>query len=58
MNVAVPVTVESLLGSIVAFAKLQGLVSGAPLIFNNQHKLNALIGIVICLLVFFVAVIL
>ncbi|WP_085933524.1 NAD(P)(+) transhydrogenase (Re/Si-specific) subunit beta [Enhydrobacter aerosaccus] len=37
-------------GSIVAFAKLQGLVSGAPLVFRGQHYLNALIGIVIVLL--------
>jgi NAD(P) transhydrogenase subunit beta len=34
-------------GSIVAFAKLQGLVTGAPLIFPMQHPLNAVLGILI-----------
>ena len=32
-------------GSIVAFTKLQGLVSGAPLVFKGQHPLNALLGL-------------
>ncbi len=38
-------------GSVVAFAKLQGLVSGAPLVFKGQHPLNAGLGAVLVLLV-------
>ena len=34
-------------GSLVAFAKLQGLVSGAPLQFPMQHPFNALLGVLI-----------
>ena len=41
-------------GSIIAFAKLQGLMSGAPLRFAGQHKLNAMIGLgCVALLVMF-----
>jgi NAD(P) transhydrogenase subunit beta len=32
-------------GSVVAFTKLHGLVSGAPVVFPGQHPLNALLGI-------------
>ncbi|MGD9616052.1 MAG: NAD(P)(+) transhydrogenase (Re/Si-specific) subunit beta [Alphaproteobacteria bacterium] len=42
-------------GSIVAFAKLQGLVSGRPLTFPFQHPLNAALGLLlIALIVIFV----
>ena len=38
-------------GSVVAFLKLQGLVSGSPTVFPLQHPLNLLIGIVIVALI-------
>ena len=38
-------------GSVIAFAKLQGIMSGAPITFRGQHPLNALIGALIVLLV-------
>jgi NAD(P) transhydrogenase subunit beta len=34
-------------GSVIAFTKLQGLVSGAPVVFPGQHLLNLALGIVI-----------
>lgn len=38
-------------GSIIAFGKLQGLVSGKPLTFYKQHLINAILGISVILLV-------
>src|SRR5262245_24065341 len=43
-------------GSVIAFAKLQAIMSGAPLVFRGQHALNAALGIVlVALLVWFAA---
>ena len=39
-------------GSLIAFAKLQGIMSGTPLTFAGQHKLNAAIGIAIAVATF------
>ena len=42
-------------GSLIAFAKLQGIMSGSPITFKFQHPLNALVALVIVFaLVYFV----
>jgi NAD(P) transhydrogenase subunit beta len=38
-------------GSIIAFGKLQGLITGRPLIYPLQHPINALLGIVLVAIV-------
>ncbi|MBX6321339.1 MAG: NAD(P)(+) transhydrogenase (Re/Si-specific) subunit beta [Rhodospirillaceae bacterium] len=51
MGLGVAVGAITFTGSLVAFAKLQALVSGAPLIFPHQHKLNAALGVAVVLLI-------
>src|SRR3546814_17891160 len=36
-------------GSIIACAKLQGIMSGAPIVFKGQHLLNAALGLLLIL---------
>ncbi len=38
-------------GSLIAFGKLQGLISGKPLMFKGQHILNATLGILLVVLI-------
>ncbi len=51
MGLGVAVGAVTFTGSIIAFAKLQALMSGAPLVFPGQHVLNALLGIGIIILI-------
>jgi len=43
-------------GSIIAFLKLQGLMSGAPITFRGQHFINLLIGIIIIFLIVYITI--
>jgi len=47
MSLGVVIGAITFSGSIIAFTKLQGLVSGAPVVFKGQHPLNAVIGLLI-----------
>ncbi|MDB5477710.1 MAG: pntB [Alphaproteobacteria bacterium] len=51
MALGVAIGAFTFTGSIIAFGKLQGLISGAPLTFKGQHMLNAIIGGVIVTLI-------
>ncbi|MBV9785579.1 MAG: NAD(P)(+) transhydrogenase (Re/Si-specific) subunit beta [Acidisphaera sp.] len=38
-------------GSVIAFSKLQGIMKGAPILFPQQHRLNAALGVLLLVLV-------
>ncbi|MDC3036046.1 NAD(P)(+) transhydrogenase (Re/Si-specific) subunit beta, partial [Candidatus Pelagibacter sp.] len=56
MSIGAAVGAITFSGSIIAFLKLQGIMSGAPITFKGQHFLNAIILISIFVLVYFLCV--
>ena len=54
MSLGMAIGAVTFSGSLIAFAKLQGIMSGAPITFPMQHPINALIGaLMLALLVWF-----
>src|SRR5210317_1248823 len=52
MSIGAAVGAITFSGSIIAFLKLQGIMSGSPITFKGQHPLNALILISIIVLIY------
>jgi NAD(P) transhydrogenase subunit beta len=56
MSLGLAIGAVTFSGSLIAFAKLQALMSGAPIVFPGQHKLNLGLGVLlVVLIVLFVA---
>ena len=53
MSIGASVGAITFSGSIIAFLKLRGIMSGAPITFPGQHLLNLLLGVSIFIFVFY-----
>ena len=53
MSIGAAVGAITFSGSIIAFLKLRGIMSGSPITFVGQHYLNLILGIVIFALIFY-----
>ncbi len=53
MSIGAAVGAITFSGSIIAFLKLRGIMSGSPITFTGQHYLNLILGITIFILIFY-----
>ena len=53
MSIGAAVGAITFSGSIIAFLKLRGIMSGSPITFSGQHYLNLILGITIFILIFY-----
>ncbi len=53
MSIGAAVGAITFSGSIIAFLKLRGIMSGSPITFSGQHYLNLILGIAIFVLIFY-----
>ena len=53
MSIGAAVGAVTFSGSIIAFLKLRGIMSGSPITFGGQHFLNLALGVFIIILVYF-----
>jgi len=53
MSIGAAVGAITFSGSIIAFLKLRGIMSGSPITFSGQHFLNLILGIAIFVLIFY-----
>jgi NAD(P) transhydrogenase subunit beta len=51
MSLGLAVGAITFTGSLIAFAKLQALMTGTPITFKGQHKLNAALGVLLVVLI-------